>query len=508
MEQHGLTVPPLLHYIVLPLFAAGVGHWLSALLGLAAGDTWGAERLAAWGTLYASISAAWLLATRPRGSLGKEGAILLVALAWVLTPFFSALPVAYEMRIPLIDAWFESVSGYTTTGLSVFTGGVDRDYGVYLPSVEELPAAILWWRAVIQWLGGFGVVVFFYTVARLGGLPAHLVGAAEGRFERLEPSIARSLRALMGLYLFLTALSTSLLYLAGMTAPDALYHAMTGLATGGFSTHSSSVGYYDDPVVEAATIIVMLLGGFNFADMYAVLRGLPRRYSGEIPFFLALVSFEVATGTIYLAVTGWAPKHPLREAAFDVVSAATGTGFGISDLSKAPDVYKLFLTAVMLIGGSAFSTTGGIKVFRAALVLKSIAWSISETIYGTKRIRVKRFGSYQVDESLLQSAIAVISLFLLALLAGALTIMLLLPGVSAADALFEAQSALCAVGLSVGITSASTPWSVKLVLMALMTLGRLEVLGFLYAAGALAKMLRDAVAGRRERVYRGRLSFS
>ncbi|NOZ88632.1 MAG: TrkH family potassium uptake protein [Crenarchaeota archaeon] len=433
---------------------------------------------------------------------------MLVAWSWLATPLLSAVPVAHVLHVPLIDAWFESISGYTTTGLSVFTGGVDPDYGVYIPSVEELPWSVLWWRAVSQWLGGFGVVVLFYTIGRLGGLPAHLIGAAEGRYERLEPSIAHSIKALMSLYVVLTILGTALLYIAGMGPADALYHTMTGLATGGFSTHSSSIGFFDSVVVEAATIVVMLVGAFNFADMYAVLRGVPRRFSGEIPGLLAIVAVEVTLGAVLLYATGWAPAGPVREAVYDVVSAATGTGFGISDLSGAPDAYKMLLVLAMLVGGSALSTTGGIKVFRAIIITRSIAWAVAETVYGEKKVTIKRVGSYVVDQSLLQSVASVLVLFLASLLAGALALMLV-TGASAADAFFEAQSALCTVGLSVGITGAEASAATKAILMVLMTLGRLEVIGFLYAAVAARKMLRETLLarrrGRRPRLERLRL---
>ncbi|RUM47499.1 MAG: hypothetical protein DSY37_02285 [Hyperthermus sp.] len=483
-------LPPLARYIVLPFTAAGLTLLLSSILGLLEGDPY-SYRFMAWGAGYVALSAAWVLATRPSYSLTREGAFVLVAFSWLATPLASALPIAYELHIPFIDAWFESISGYTTTGLSVFSGGVDRDYGVYIPRVEELPATVLWWRAVSEWLGGFGVVVLFYTIARLGGLPAHLVGAAEGRFERIEPSIAKSLQALMILYLVLTALGTSLLYAAGMSLSDALYHTMTGLATGGFSTHSESIGYYRSPVVEAATIVVMVLGASNFADLYAVLRGVRRRYSGEIPGLLGLIAFNTLVGVLVLYALNWSPHTPLREALFDLVSAHSGTGFGISDLSHAPGAYKFLLVLAMITGGSAFSTTGGIKVYRVSIVLKSVAWSVRETVYGRSYVSVKRVGGYAIDESLLQSAIAVILLFTLTLIAGATALMILLPGTSVVDALFEAQSALCTVGLSVGITSAAAPWTVKAVLMVLMTLGRLEVIGFIYAATAAAKLLKS-----------------
>jgi len=482
---------------VLPLLVAGIASLLSAFLGLLDGDVYYSVRLGEWGLGFLAAGLAWLAVTRPSHSLTREGTLVLVALAWVLVPLLSAVPVTAVMGFPLVDSWFESVSGFTTTGLSVFTGGVDPAYGVYLPSVEELPWSVLWWRAVTQWLGGFGVVVLFYTLARLGGLPAHLVGAAEGRFERLEPSISKSLRALMGLYLTLTAFGTLLLYGVGMTPSDALYHTMTGLATGGFSTHSDSIGYYGSVVVEAAVVLLMIIGASNFADLYALLRGVPRRFSREIETMIALMAVNSLLGYLLLRATAWEPLSPLRNSAFHVISAMSGTGFGIYDLSGAPSQFKLLLTAAMITGGSAFSTTGGIKMYRVMIILKSVVWSIGETVYGKARISVPRVGGYRVDESELKRAIAVTFLFVAALLAGAFAITLVDPSVNALDALFEAQSALCTVGLSVGITHAATPLPIKLILIVLMTLGRLEVIGFLYAASAAARLFSARKAAER-----------
>ena len=240
-----LRVPPLVRYVSLPVAAAGISHLLSATIGFLEGDTAYSAILMLWAIIYISASVAWMSILQPSRSLSKEEALVLVGFSWLATPLLSAIPVAYALGIPLIDAWSVAISGFTTTGLSVCTGGVDLDYGKYVPAVEELPLSILWWRAVTEWLGGFGIVVMFYVFARLGGLPAHLVGFAEGRFERLEPSIAKSIQALMALYMFLTTLGAIILYLAGMTPMDAVYHSMTGIATGGFSTHSNSIAIYN-----------------------------------------------------------------------------------------------------------------------------------------------------------------------------------------------------------------------------------------------------------------------
>jgi len=280
---------------------------------------------------------------------------------------------------------------------------------------------------------------------------------------------------------------------------DAVYHSMTGIATGGFSTHSDSIAFYNSVLVETAAIVVMVLGAANYADLYAVVRGIPRRFSREIESFIAVAAASIVLGTLALYVTGWLPYHPLREAAFDVITALSGTGFGISDLSDAPDAWKAFLVPLMLIGGSAFSTTGGIKQYRLMILAKNIVWTVTETVYGTGRITVRRVGGYVATEQELRRVLSIVTLFIVAHAAGTLALLLILPGLDLADAAFEAASALGTVGLSVGITGATAPWQAKAVLMVLMTLGRLEVAGFLYMLAATTRIMKNMRAQKRRK---------
>ncbi len=490
-ELKVIHVSPLLRHVMVSVAAAGITHLLSGLTGLLSGDVTYSLQLLVWATAYLAFSSIWFMFVKPSRSLSKNEAFILVALAWIFTPLLSAIPVSASLHIPLVDSWFESISGYTTTGLSVFTGGVDSFFHKYVPSVEQTPPSILWWRAYCQWLGGFGIVVMFFVFARLGGLPAHLVGLAEGRYQRLEPSIAKSLRALMATYFLLTAIDAALLYWAGMTLSDAVYHSMTALATGGFSTHSSSIAFYHSVKVELAALAGMIMGASNFADIYALLVGKRRRLSGEINSLLITIIVSVSLSTLILWHIGitWSPYNPLREAAFHAISAVTGTGFSISDLSKAHPVWKLILSLLMLIGGSVLSTTGGIKQYRLMIFFKNLWWSIKETVYGGVII-TRRVGGYKTSPSELLNAFAVISFFFLAWMAGTIALLAFNPEYKAIDAAFEAASALGTVGLSVGITSATASFSAKITLMALMLLGRLEVIGFFYALEAARRIMK------------------
>jgi trk system potassium uptake protein TrkH len=483
---------------VLPVLVAGITSLLSAFLGLLDGDYQYSLLLGEWGLGFLAAGLTWLAVTRPTHSLTKEGALVLVALAWVLVPLLSAIPVAAVMKLPFVDVWFESVSGFTTTGLSVFTGGVDPAYGVYLPSVEELPWSVNAWRASTQWLGGFGVVVVFYAFARLAGLPAHLVGFAEGRFERLEPSIARSIRALMKLYVLITLAAFAAIYAAGMPPSDALFHAMAAVSTGGFSTHSQNVGYYHDPLVWAATVAAMTVGALNFADLYALFSMKPRRASIEEKTLAVIYSLSAPAAVAALVAAGVVLAKAVPWALYDVASAVTTTGFGIHDLGATSDLYKLILVALMMIGGSAFSTAGGLKLYRAAVIASTLKWGWARTLKGKDYIQAYRVGGETIDFEELARVVEVAALFILAAIVGAAVLLVAIPGLKLADALFEATSAVCTTGLSVGVTSASTPLPAKLALLALMDLGRLEIHVYIAAAAAAVEALRSRPHRQRE----------
>jgi len=493
-------VHPLLHYAALPLAVAAVPHvlavaWSTAIEAL----TRVTIVQLGFALLYFAAYAVWMSATRPSRSITLREALILVAASWVLVPLLSAVPVSAALHVPLVDSWFESVSGFTTTGLSVFTGGVDPAYGVYVPSVEELPWSINAWRASAQWLGGFGVVVVVYVFARLAGLPAHLAGFAEGRFERLEPSIARSIRALMKLYVMITALAALAIYLSGAPPSDALFHAMTAVSTGGFSTHSANVGYYRDPLVWAATAAAMTVGALNFADLYAFFTMRPREPSIEEKTLAAIYALAAPAAAAALAAAGTALAKTIPWALYDTASAITTTGFGIHDLGSTSDLYKLILAALMMVGGSAFSTAGGVKLYRAAVIASTLKWSWARTLKGRDYIQAYKVGGETIDIEELARVIEVVALFTLTAVLGAAILLATVPGTHLADTLFEATSAVCTTGLSVGITSAATPLPAKLTLLALMDLGRLEIHVYLAAAAAATASIRDWLHTRRYR---------
>ncbi len=507
------TVHPLVYYgASLPLVIAAASHVVALLLVLlfehaVHGVAAFVQAVAA--LAYLSIAFMVLYIVEPSRPLSLHEALVLVAYSWVMVPILSAIPVSLGLQVPFIDSWFESVSGFTTTGLSVFTGGVNPDYGVYVPAVEELPPSVLWWRAVTQWIGGFGIVVVFLIAGRMAGLPPHLIGLAEGRFERLEPSIARSIRELMKLYTTLTIVATVILYLAGMSLEDAVYHSLTALSTGGFSNHSASIGYYKPFLVGVAAVAAMVMGASNFADLYTLVHRMKRGMSIEGKTFTAIwvLGLLGMTG----ALLGFGVKESLVDAVktayFDVTTALTTTGFSIEDFSSKPEAYKLLVIALMLMGGSAFSTAGGIKLYRVSVAVASLRWSIRRLVRGRYILTTYRLGKSHVDAEGLMQVVSVIFLFITTDLIGTILLSLMVPERSIVDVAFEATSALCTVGLSVGIISATSQFMVKLLLIVLMTLGRLEVYTYIAALAAATIMVKERRRVGLERKKPERLKF-
>jgi trk system potassium uptake protein TrkH len=507
------TVHPLVYYgASFPLIIAAASHVVAITLVILFGHSiHGVVAFVQAITALAYLSIAFLVlyTVRPSRPLSLHEALVLVAYSWIMVPILSAIPVSLGLGVPFIDSWFESVSGFTTTGLSVFTGGVNPDYGVYVPAVEELPPTVLWWRAVTQWIGGFGIVVVFLIAGRMAGLPPHLIGLAEGRFERLEPSIARSIRELMKLYTTLTIVATIILFFAGMSLEDAVYHALTALSTGGFSNHSESISYYKPLLVGVAAAAAMVMGASNFADLYTLVHRIKRGMSIEGKTFTViwLLGLLGMTGILLGLGVKETLVDAVKTAYFDVTTALTTTGFGVEDFSVKPEAYKLLVIALMLIGGSAFSTAGGIKLYRVSVAAASLRWSIRRLVRGRYILTTYKLGKSHVDAEGLMQVVSIIFLFIITDLIGTILLSLMVPERSIVDAAFEATSALCTVGLSVGIIGATSPLMVKLLLIVLMTLGRLEVYTYIAALAAAVIIVKEKRRAGLERKRPERLRF-
>lgn len=364
---------PVLYIIGLLLSVLAVAMCVPAALDLATGNPdwlvfFGASAL----TLFISVSLILVTRSRKTSRLGLRQAFVLTTLSWVSIAAFGALPFAFsELDMSAADAFFESMSGVTTTGSTVIVG------------LDTAPPGILLWRALLQWLGGVGIIVM-----ALAMLPMLSVGGMQlfqtESFDTPEKVLPRAAQLASGIgtvYVTLTFVWAVALWLAGMSGFDAMTHAMTTIATGGYSTRDASVGYYASAAVDWIVIAGMIVGSLPFVHYLRLARGESFRLTrdSQVRWFLAIVvgSVGVVSAWVWLRI-GLDPVDSLRYAAFNVISVMTGTGYATTDFGAWGGFAATILLILMFVGGCAGSTTCGIKIFRF------------QVLYATARVQLAR----------------------------------------------------------------------------------------------------------------------
>ncbi len=402
---------------------------------------------------------------------------LLVVLAWLTAIFAGAVPFVWAGQ-DWTEAVFESTSGWTTTGLSVL-------------DVAQTSPLLLFFRSLMQFSGGAGLAILMLSA--MAG-PAEVgLSAAEGRAEQLVPQVRQSARLVLRLYFGYLLFGVPALFLAGMNWFDALNHAFCALSTGGFSTRAESIAYWNSPAIEAVLMLLMGLGMLNFLTAYTLLKGHWRAVLGNGEVRLAVFLFPLATAVLFCGgAFRLYPELPeyLRVLLFQVVSALSTTGFQTIAFSGGEDLGYLVLILLMLIGGGANSTAGGIKQHRIYLLFKGLCREAREASRSPREHceeglwigRRRRF----LGESEISKAAAYVGLFLFVWLLGSCA--LTAYGHSLGNSLFEFASTLGTVGLSVGITGADAPDGQLWVQIFGMLFGRLE---FFVLFWGLAKLARD-----------------
>ncbi|MFA4646174.1 TrkH family potassium uptake protein [Pyrococcus kukulkanii] len=407
-------------------------------------------------------------------------AMMASAFIWLFASFVSVVPFMAIAKMSFIDSYFETMSAWTGTGLTMMS------------HLESYPKILLFWRAWMQWLGGIGIVLVALTVLIRPGVAAARLYRAEARSERILPNFVNTAKIIVQIYMLLTILGIYLYYINGMSLFDAVIHSMTGLGTGGMSSHDLSIGYFHSLAIETITVFLMILGATNFTVHYRMFvnRSLKEFFRDiQVKTMIIFLALIIPLMTLSLVRFGHAgPIRALRESIFHAVSAITCTGFSISDLSKYPETDKVLLSLLMVMGGSAGSTSGGIKLIRIALTFESLKWTIEQAILPKGAIIRKKVANYEFSEEEIQEVLGFTMTYFAFLLTGAMYMMLRL-GAKFADALFESASAIGNVGLSVGITSPGLPPDVKIVLTLLMWIGRLEIFPTLVFLVGVAMML-------------------
>ncbi|MFZ0427603.1 MAG: potassium transporter TrkG [Acidobacteriota bacterium] len=297
----------------------------------------------------------------------REG-ILLVALAWVAATTLGGLPYFISPYVHnFTDAFFESMSGFTTTGATILT------------DIEAVPHSLLLWRAMTHWLGGMGIILLGIAILPLlgtGGMELYRAEFSGARSEKLRPRIAETALALWKIYVAMTLAEYLALRFAGMTPFDAVCHSFATMATGGFSTRGLSIEAFQSPAIEYIVIVFMMLAGINFTQHYRLfVERKPRSFLGDPEIRAYGLITLVATGIVMVAIApeySWSIEVSFRQALFQVVSIMTTTGFSSTNFAQWASVATFVLLILMFIGGCTGSTAGGMKVARIVLLLKVI----------------------------------------------------------------------------------------------------------------------------------------
>lgn len=368
---------------------------LPALVSLIYGEFSGVYFLIPSGILIVIYLLVGMKKPEKRTIYGKEGMVI-VASAWILWSLFGALPFTISGSIPsYLDAFFETVSGFTTTGSSILT------------DVEALPQGMLFWRSFTHWIGGMGVLVFVMVLTTLDKKNSMYLMRAEvpgPEKDKLVPRTMSTARILYGMYLGLTLIEVILLLLGGMNMFDSLIHAFGTAGTGGFSNYAASVGHFDSAYIDGVISIFMILFGINFnLYFFLLIRDFkPVWKNEELRAYLGIILAAVAVITLNISGQYPNPLKAFRYALFQVASIITTTGYATADYNAWPMLSQCILLMLMVIGACASSTGGGIKVSRFLMVLKCIKREIKQMVH-PKSISIIRVNDKKVGADVLRS---------------------------------------------------------------------------------------------------------
>lgn len=401
----------------------------------------------------------------------REG-MAIVALGWTAVGVFGAMP--FYLADPswtFVDAFFESVSGFTTTGASILT------------DIEDMPKGLLLWRSFIQWLGGMGIIVLSIAVLPFlgaGGMQLYKAEVPSPVPDKLKPRIRDTAMILWKVYVLFTGLEVILLLFGGFDLFDALCHAFTTLPTGGFSTRNASIAHYNNVYIDAVIIIFMVVAGINFSLHFQLIRGKPLAFwkDSECRFFLLLILLL----TIVVSWDVWRSVYDsmaqaLRFGSFQVVSIITTTGYATADYEQWPAMSQLILLICMFIGASAGSTGGGVKCLRVMLCFKFCYRGLFSMVHPHAVTTVKISGQ-KVPDDVLTSVMGFLALYISLFAISA--IVLAGMGVDWVTSLGAVASAIGNIGPGFGMVGpaenyALIPNAGKWLLAWCMLLGRLEI---------------------------------
>jgi trk system potassium uptake protein TrkH len=402
----------------------------------------------------------------------KRDSYLIVGSGWIVMSAFGALPFVVHGSIPsYTDAFFETMSGFTTTGASI------------LNDIEALPHGLLFWRAFTQWLGGMGIIVLslaILPILGIGGMQLFVAEVPGPTKDKIHPRIRETAKRLWGIYLLLTLAETALLMIGGMNLFDALTHSFTTMATGGFSTKQASIAYYDSAFIHYVIIFFMFVAGMNFSLHYFWLHGNWKklRDNDEFKFYLFFILAVSIVISIDLFVHNYGgAEKSFRDSLFQVVSIVTTTGYVTSDYETWGAFYQIVFFILLFAGGCAGSTGGAIKMVRHQLLVKNALNELKRLLHPRAVIPV-RFNRKVVGNDIMSNIIAFAFWYIAIFLVGMMTLSLL--GMDFISSIGAAATALGNVGPGIGTVGPSLNFANvhpagKWVLSFLMLVGRLEL---------------------------------
>ncbi|MBK8118690.1 MAG: TrkH family potassium uptake protein [Sulfuritalea sp.] len=418
--------------------------------------------------------ALWWSARSAGADLKVRDGFLMVVLVWTVLPVFACLPLMFQLGISFTDAYFEAMSGLTTTGSTVISG------------LDTLPSSINLWRGMLVWMGGMGLIVLAVAILPLLGIGGRQMFKAETpgpmKDSQLTPRMTQTAKGLWGVYAAVTLLCVVSLHWAGMNWFDAVMHSFTTMGLGGFSSHDASFGYWNSPAVEAVTIVFMLFAGMNFATMFVALYGRtfqPYLRDPEARWFLAVTVGSVLGIAIYLWAEGAYAELPtaLRHAAFNVVSIATTTGFASVDYNLWPAFAPLWMLFLCSFSTSAGSTGGGIKMIRALILYKQVYRELIRAMHPNVSWPV-RIGNDPVPQNILFAVLAFAFMYMASIVS--MTLLMSFSGLDIVSAVSAVVASINNTGPGLNQVGPATTYEVLTdfqtwVCTFAMLLGRLEI---------------------------------
>ncbi len=429
--------------------------------------------LAAAGVSFFTGLITWLATRNPENKeLRSKDGYLVVTLGWILMSFFGSLPYIFSGTIPTYpDAFFESMSGFTTTGATILT------------DIEALPRDILVWRSLTQWIGGMGIIVLavaILPILGIGGMQLFVAEAPGVTPDKLKPRIRDTAKRLWLIYIGLTLIETVLLMLGGMTFFDAINHGLTTMATGGFSPKNASIAFYDSAYIQYVMTIFMFLAGSSFSLTYFAFKGAFGKVweNEEFRYYLfsTLIIILLCTISIY-AVSDSGLEKSFRDAAFQVISVISTTGYITADYTAWAPVLTVVFFLLMFIGASAGSTAGGVKVVRHIVLFKNSILEMKRQVHPSAIIPVRLNGK-AITQDITFNVLAFFIIYITIFAVGSIAVAL--AGVDFMTAIGSVATSLGNIGPGLGTVGpvdnfAHLPSAVKWILSFLMLLGRLEL---------------------------------